>query len=169
MISLADPWINLGYRFVLNQDRSRRDELMQQMLDRYAVLDEFLRVYGSQQGPWLFEDFGQVELVYAPFHQRFWFLEYYENFELPDDDRFARVRAWRDACVAHPHAQQVSREAIIKLYYDYAQGLGNGALGEGRTRSTFVFEPHWRERPWPPREKYGAIAGDAELGLLPST
>jgi glutathione S-transferase len=55
----------------------------------------------------------------------------------------------------------------VKLYYDYAVGSGNGALPEGRTRSSFTFEPDWRGRPMPPRDKYDRIAPDAELRLLP--
>jgi len=68
--------------------------------------------------------------------------------------------------MAHPAAQQVSHDEIVKLYYDYAVGFGNGALPEGRERSSFVFEPHWRDRPMPPRDKYDRIATDAELGLV---
>jgi glutathione S-transferase len=79
----------------------------------------------------------------------------------------SRVARWREACLSHPAAQQVSREEIVKLYYDYALGAGNGALLPGRSRSSFVFEPHWRERPWPPADKYGHKASDAELGLVP--
>ena len=74
-----------------------------------------------------------------------------------------RVRRWRDACLAHPAAQQVSREEIVKLYYDYAWGAGNGALLPGRKRSSFVFEPHWKDRPWPPAGKT-APATDSALG-----
>jgi glutathione S-transferase len=77
-----------------------------------------------------------------------------------------RVRRWRDACLAHPAAQQVSREEVVKAYYDYARGAGNGALPEGRQVSSFAFAPHWSTRPWPPREKYGPGATDAELGLV---
>ncbi len=62
-------------------------------------------------------------------------------------------------------AQQVTREEIVKVYYDYAKGAGNGAPLPGRSRSSFVFEPHWRTRPWPPRDKYTTSATDAELGL----
>jgi glutathione S-transferase len=97
---------------------------------------------------------------------RFWFLAYYEGFELPDDPAYARVRRWRDACLAHPAAQQVTEEEIVKVYHDYAKGAGNGGLLPGRTRSSFSFEPHWRSRPWPPRNKYEHSASDAELGLL---
>jgi glutathione S-transferase len=103
--------------------------------------------------------------VFTPIFMRFWFLEYYEDFALPDGSGYARVRRWIDACLAHPAAQQVTKEEIVKLYYDYARGAGNGALLPGRTRSSFVFEPHWRTRPWPPRDKYGHQASDAELGL----
>ena len=97
---------------------------------------------------------------------RFWFLEHYEDFHLPDTADYARVARWRAACLAHPAAQQVSREEIVKLYYDYAVGSGNGALPEGRRVSSFVFDPDWRRRPMPPRDKYDRIASDAELGLL---
>ena len=54
--------------------------------------------------------------------------------------------------LAHPAAQQVTREEIVKLYYDYAKGAGNGgALLRGRKKSSLAFEPHWQTRPWPPR------------------
>jgi len=54
----------------------------------------------------------------------------------------------------------------VKAYYDYALGAGNGALPKARAVSSFVFTPHWSQRPWPPREKYGRSATDAELGLV---
>ena len=76
------------------------------------------------------------------------------------------MRRWVDACLAHPAAQQVTKEAIVKLYYDYAKGAGNGALLPGRRQSSFTLEPDWRARPWPPRDKYGHSASDAELGLM---
>ena len=153
-----------GYSWLMNQDPARRDALRKGMLDQYAQLDEFLLQHASA-GPFLFEDFGWAETVFAPFFQRFWFLEYYEGFELPDAPRYARVRQWIEACITHPAAQQVTREQIIKLYYDYSQGAGNGTLPPGRSKSSFVFEPDWQARPWPPKDKYGHSASDAELGL----
>jgi glutathione S-transferase len=119
----------------------------------------------SPDGTFLFETFGWAETVFTPLLMRFWFLEYFEHFALPDEPRYARVRRWADACLADPAAQQVTKEEIVKLYYDYARGAGNGALLPGRSRSSFVFEPHWRTRPWPPRNKYEHQASDAELGL----
>lgn len=153
-----------GYVFVMSQDRGKRDALRQAMLDQYAKLDDFLAQH-SPEGPFLFDQFGLAESVYTPLFMRFWFLEYYEDFDLPPEPRYARVRRWRDACLSHPAAQQVTKEQIVKLYYDYAKGAGNGALLPGRARSSFVFEPHWSRRPWPPRDKYARIATDAELGL----
>src|SRR3712207_1964965 len=149
----------------MNSDPAARDEFRRGMHDRYARIDDFLREH-SPSGPFLFEDFGLAETVFTPFFMRFWFLEYYEGFDLPEDDRYARVREWRDACLAHPAAGQVTKEQIVKLYYDYAKGAGNGALVPGRARSSFVFEPHWRTRPWPPADKYGHLASDSELGLV---
>jgi glutathione S-transferase len=165
LIAHEGPFVAAGYEMLLNQDRDRRDAFAQRMLDAYATLSEFLD-HHSPEGPYLFEDFGLVEAVYTPFFVRFEFLDYYESFEIPDEPRFARVRQWREACLAHPKAQQVSHEEVVKLYYDYAKGSGNGALLAGRERSSFAFEPHWRERPWPPRDKYGVSATDAELGLV---
>ncbi len=153
-----------GYTWVMNQDPGRRESLREAMLKQYARLNDFL-VEHSPSGPFLFEAFGWAETVFTPFFMRFWFLEYYEDFELPDDGRFARVRQWVEACLAHPSAQQVTKEEIVKLYYDYAKGAGNGALLPGRSLSSFVFDPDWRSRPWPPRNKYEHSATDGELGL----
>lgn len=162
---LEGAFVNQGYAFVMNQDPQRREALRDGLLRQYTLLDDFLQEH-APGGTFLFDDFGWAEAVFTPFFMRFWFVEYYEGFELPDEPRYARVRAWRDACLAHPAAQQVTREEIVKLYFDYARGAGNGALLPGRTRSSFVFEPHWRTRPWPPRDKWGPMPGDAELGLL---
>ena len=153
-----------GYHYVMNQAPGDRENLRQRMLDQYARLNDFLMQH-SPSGTFLFEDFGLAETVYAPFFMRFWFLEYYEDFDLPEDDKYARVRRWREACLEHPAAQQVTKEQIVKLYYDYARGAGNGTLLPGRTRSSFVFDPHWTSRPWPPRDKYRQAATDQELGL----
>jgi glutathione S-transferase len=154
-----------GYRYVMNGDEGKREEFRQGMLNQYAHLNDLL-VQHSPSGPFLFEDFGWAEAVFTPFFMRFWFLEYYEGFDLPLEERYARVREWRDACLAHPAAQQVTKEQIVKLYYDYAKGAGNGALLPGRARSSFVFAPHWADRPWPPQDKYGHSATDEGLGLM---
>lgn len=162
LIALEGEFVAAGYRFVLNQDAARRPSLAEQMTAQYRRLDEFL-AWHAPEGEFLFERFGLAECVFTPMFARFWFLEYYEGYDIPDT--LPRVRRWREACLAHPAAQQVSREEVVKLYYDYAWGAGNGALLPGRQRSSFVFEPHWRSRPWPPRGKQ-APASDAELGLL---
>jgi glutathione S-transferase len=118
------------------------------------------------RGLWFGPRFGWAETVFTPLFMRFWCLNYYENFELPNEPRFARVLAWQQACMAHPAAQQVRREEIVKLYVDYALGVGKGALPPGRQVSSFALAPHWAGRPWPARDKYGVAAGDRELGLL---
>lgn len=163
LIAREGPLVDAGYSFVMNQDRGARQGHLDRTLRRFADLDAFLRER-SPEGPFLFEGFGLAEAVFAPIFARFWFLDYYEGFALPPG--MGRVARWREACLAHPVAQQVSREEIVKSYYDYALGAGNGALLPGRQRSSFVFEPHWRERPWPPADKYGHKASDAELGLV---
>ena len=154
-----------GYRYVLNQDADRREDFRRGMLERYARLDEFLMRH-NPAGTFLFERFGLAETVFTPFFMRFWFLEYYEDFDLPEEERYARVSRWREACLSHRATQQVTREEIVKVYYDYAKGAGNGALLPGRSRSSFVFDPRWNNRPWPPKDKYGYAATDQKLGLV---
>jgi glutathione S-transferase len=163
---MCSDFTNAGYSMVMNQDRSKQQNLRDKLLSIYANMDAFLVRYGEGQGPFLFEDFGWSEVVFTPMLMRFWFLDYYEGFALPEESRFARVRVWRDACLKHPDTQQTSKEEIVKLYYDYAKGAGNGALLPGRTVSSFTFTPHWKSRPWPPAEKYVTSATDAELGLI---
>jgi len=165
LIAHEGAFTSCGYRFVMNRDPAARARFSSQMLDEFAKLDAFLRRH-NPDGVFLFDSFGLAEAVFTPVFMRFWFLEYYEDFALPGTAELARVRRWRDACLQHPCAQQVSREEVIKLYYDYALGAGNGALPDGRMVSSFVFEPHWAGRPWPPREKYARPATDLELGLL---
>ena len=164
LVAMEGEFCTQGYRFVMNQSIEQRESFREGMLKLYARLDQFLAEH-APEGPFLFEEFGWAETVFTPFFMRFWFLEYYEEFDLPADERYARVRSWRDACLAHPAARQVTKEQIVKLYYDYAKGAGNGALLPGRKRSSFVFEPDWRSRPWPPKDKYRVSASDAELGL----
>jgi glutathione S-transferase len=165
MITREGPFGNAGYTFVMNRDPAMTGARRDALLGHYAWLDDFLRQH-NPDGIFLFDRFGLAEVVYTSLMMRFWFLEYYEGFALPDTPDFARVAKWRAACLAHPSAQQVSKEEIVKLYYDYALGAGNGALPQGRARSSFVFEPDWRTRPMPPRDKYDRIASDAELGLI---
>lgn len=164
LTALESDFVGVGYRFVMNQDLGKQKALHDRMLGLYASLDAFL-VSHSPEGTFLFEDFGWAEVVFTPLFMRFWFLDYYEGFELPDEPRYARVRRWREACLAHPAAKQVTQEEIVKLYYDYAKGAGNGALLPGRRVSSFAFEPHWSKRPWPPKDKYVSSATDADLGL----
>jgi len=165
MITREGPFAMAGYTFVMNRDRAKSDDLRDTLLGLYRWLDEFLTRH-NPDGTWLFEDFGLAEAVYTPLMMRFWFLDYYEGFDLPDTPDFARVARWRAACLAHPAAQQVTFDQIVKLYYDYAVGSGNGALPDGRSVSSFTFEPDWQVRPMPPHDKYDRIAPDAELGLV---
>ncbi len=167
LILKEGPLTIAGYSFVMSQDPAARQTHLDKLLGVYADINSFLSKH-SPHGPYLFENFGLAETVFTSLFMRFWFLSYYEDFELPAGEGFELVRRWQEACLAQPAAQQILREEIVKLYYDYAKGVGNGALLPGRSRSSFAFAPHWRIRPWPPAEKYGPIASDRELGLLES-
>ncbi len=161
---MEGEFVNQGYGYVMNQDITRREDLKESMLKQFAKLNDFLMEH-SPSNVFLFDDFGWAETVFTPLFMRFWFLEYYEEFQLPQEENYARVRKWRDACICHPKTQQVTKEQIVKLYYDYALGAGNGTLLTDRKKSSFVFEPDWPIRPWPPKNKYEYQATDNELGL----
>ena len=163
LIAREGDFTATGYRYVMNRESDRAVEFHDAMLTQYAWLDDFL-AWQNPDGVFLFPHFGLAEAVFTPMFVRFWFLDYFDNFELPEDG-FGRVRRWRDACLDHPAAQQVSREEVVKSYYDYALGAGNGALPPGRRISSFAFKPHWSKRPWPPRDKF-AVMTDADLGLV---
>lgn len=165
LIAKEGPFTTAGYVFVMNQSLEAREKHLQKILGIYRDINDFLIVHGAK-GPFLFGDFGLAEAVFTPMFKRFWFLDYYENFAFPDSPEYERVREWHAACINHPQADQVSKEEIVKLYYDYALGAGNGALVEGRAVSSFVFQPHWKNRPWPPKDKYAPTASDQKLGLL---
>ena len=163
LIAREGAFTGAGYRYVMNRAPENAEAMCAAMLAEYAWLEDFL-TWQNPGGTFLFDRFGLAEAVFTPMFVRFRFLDYYEGFALPDTG-FARVRRWQDACLEHPAAQQVSREEVVKAYYDYAQGVGNGALPPGRNVSSFAFRPHWSKRPWPPRDKF-APASDADLGLL---
>lgn len=167
LIAMEGDFTTAGYRFVLNQDPELRETCREAVIAQYRRLNDFLE-WQNPGGIWLFDRFGLAEAVYTPIFARFWFLDYYENFDI-GGLAMERVRRWKDACLQHPAAQQVSREEIVKLYYDYAMGAGNGALLPGRKVSSFAFQPPWQDRPWPPREKYGRAATDSDLGLSPAS
>ena len=162
LIALEGDFTNAGYRFVMNRDRAKRQDFAAAMTAQYAKLNAFLE-WHAPASTFLFKEFGLAETVFTPMFARFWFLDYYEGYAIPDT--LPRVKRWHDACLAHPAAQQVSREEIVKLYLDYALGCGNGALPAGRYVSSFAFEPHWSKRPWPSRDKWGTSQTDGDLGL----
>jgi len=165
MIARESAFVTTGYMMVMNRDRTRTEAFREEMLGHFRRLNDFLEER-NPGGLWLFDRFGLAEVVFTPLMMRFWFLDHYEDFALPEGPEYDRVRRWREACLAHPAAQQVTPEQIVKLYYDYAVGTGNGALPEGRTVSSFTFDPDWPARPMPPKDKYDRIASDAELGLV---
>jgi len=164
LIAREGPFTMAGYLFVMNQDPQGRDAHNEKLLSIYRDINSFLLDH-NPSGPYLFDDFGIAEAVFTPMFKRFWFLDYYEGFRLPESADCDRVRIWRDACMAHQSTKQVTKEEIVKLYYDYALGAGNGALVQGRNVSSFSFTPKWQDRPWPPRDKYDGTASDEALGL----
>jgi glutathione S-transferase len=103
LIAREGSFTTTGYLFVMNQDASKRDEWRAKMLGEFQQIDDFLN-WQNPGGTFLFDRFGLAETVLTPMFMRFWFLEDYEDFELPES--LSRVRRWRDACLTHPATGQ---------------------------------------------------------------
>ncbi len=162
LITIGSALPMAGYKMVMNQDRSQREALCEGVTAQFAQLNTFLLRH-SAHPTFLFEEFGWAEVAMTPMFKRLWFLEYYENYSIPDD--LERLRVWREACISHPAAEGRTFEEIIKYYYDYSRGAGNGKLVDSRRVSSFALTPHWSKRPWPPRDKWSYAATDTDLGL----
>ncbi len=165
LIAKEGSFTMAGYIYVMNRDLKQKEAHNEKLLSLYRDLNDFLLEH-NPEGTFLFDFFGLAEAVFAPVFKRFWFLDYYEGFELPVGPDYARVKKWRAACMVHQATDQVTEEEIVKLYHDYALGAGNGALVDGRQVSSFAFKPDWQSRPMPPRDKYGSSASDVDLGLI---
>lgn len=151
-----EQFIPAMYALLMNQDPARDRDLTHKALATWARVDALLSLH-NPDGTWLWDEsgFGMAELSYATFFQRYCLNAYYRGFELPNEERYARVRRWRDAMLAHPLVQETGmRDAdYIKLYHDYALGYGNGAVPPGRERSSFDLSVPLTQRPMPPRER----------------
>ncbi|QKT03979.1 glutathione S-transferase family protein [Ectothiorhodospiraceae bacterium 2226] len=147
-----EQFIPAMYTLLMNQNPARDAQLTDQALETWARVDALLMRH-NPEGTWLWDDsgFGMAELSYATFFQRYCLNAYYRGFELPNEERYARVRRWRDAMLPHPLVREtgMSDEDYIKLYYDYALGYGNGAVPPGRDRSSFDLSVPLAQRPMP--------------------
>ena len=153
-----------GYRMILNRDPGKREEHRAEVDAQYARLDAFLRHY-APDSDFLFGEFGWAEVAFTPMFKRLWFLDYYEDYAIPQT--LKRLLRWREACLTHPAVQsRHGHRELMTLYYDYSQGGGNGRIPEGRAVSSFTLSPSWLRRPMPPPDKWGRPATDAELGLI---
>ncbi len=145
------------YRALMEQDESRRDKVQKQAASDWTALEALLERFDAQ-GDSVFGKFGVVELTYAPFFERYVLNGHYWGFQPLNQPGLARVQRWRDAVLAHPAVRRTSIAPTdyIKLYEDYAYGCSNGAVPEGRTRSSFDLSVPLSNRPMPARR----IAGE---------
>jgi len=168
-LTRADALFSASYVFLNNQKAEARQALLDKILSILEDLNKLLLEHNPLGTTFLFDKFGLVEAAFAPGFQRLWYLEYFENFSIPNDTaKYGRVSAWIKACRAHPAANQVNEEQIVKTSYDLAMGSIGSTVPPGRTRSVAGWETDWRQRPYPPKDhKYtDKRATDKELGLV---
>jgi glutathione S-transferase len=147
---LNATFVPLMYQLLMNQDPARHGGLVDKAVASYRWLDAFLMRH-NPDGIWLWDEFGMADLSAAPFFMRWCLNDYFRRFALPEEGT-ARVRRWRDACLAHPLVIRTGmpKDDFIKLYADYALGFGNGAVPPGKEKSSFDFTWKLADRPMPP-------------------
>lgn len=145
------------YRLLMNQDPAQDGALTEAALAAWRRLDALL-VQHNPDGTWLWDAFGMADLSAAPFFQRYCLNAHFRAFALPDDRAYARVRRWRDAALAHDlvRATGMGDDDYVKLYADYARGIGNGKVPPGAAASSFDLTRPLAERALPPRGLRGA-------------
>lgn len=144
------------YKLLMNQDADRHSALQENARAEWQWLDRFLARH-NPDGVWLWNEFGMADLSAAPFFQRWCLNDWYRGCPAPGGNGYARVRRWRDACLAHPLVVETGMpdEDFIKLYEDYSLGYGNGEVPPGRGRSSFDLTVPLAARPMPERTKPG--------------
>lgn len=168
-LALEGDFVSAGYRFVMNTDETKRAAVEEAYVAQVKRLDAFLRRH-APHSVFLFAQPGLAEAAYAPFFLRFSpLLAHYDLWHYPAAG-VERFMAFHDACLAllrDPALSEVSEARVVKAYYDYAVGSGNGKLPAGRTRSSFSVEPDYDARPLPPKDKWHVAAlTDQQLGLV---
>jgi glutathione S-transferase len=83
MIAREGPFGAAGYMMVMNRDRRSGRRCGTALLGHYRWLDAFLMQH-NPDGTWLFDRFGLAETVFTTLMMRFWFLDHYEDFRLPE-------------------------------------------------------------------------------------
>lgn len=109
----------------------------------------------------LFDEFGWAETVFTPFFERFWLLVYYENFEQPDESRYARAGRYLRRAPDHATGDE-GRSG--KAYYDYAKGRGKRRAASGMQSIAACLRTGLGCPPMAATDKYEHSATDAELG-----
>lgn len=140
------------YRALMEQDDGRRAKAQKQASADWLALEVLLERFDMQEGS-VSGQFGMAELTYAPFFERYVLNDYYWGFQPSKQPGLARVQRWREAVLAHPAVTRtgIAPDDYIKLYEDYAYGCSNGAVPEGRARSSFDLSVPLAERPMPAR------------------
>ena len=86
LIAMEGDFTTAGYRFVMNQDPASGRAWPSRWTAQYRKLDEFL-AWHAPEGDFLFDRFGLAECVFTPMFARFWFLDYYEGYDIPQHCR----------------------------------------------------------------------------------
>jgi len=114
-----------------------REERIEKALASWRWIDMFLE-HNGYAGDFLGDGIGLAEISVAPFFLRYEVVAYYQDFEVPDQPEYERVRRWHDQLLAHPIVQSTAESIpdLIKLYEDYTLGYFNGAVPPGKSISS---------------------------------
>uniref|UniRef100_A0A0B7BC75 glutathione transferase n=4 Tax=Arion vulgaris TaxID=1028688 RepID=A0A0B7BC75_9EUPU len=127
--------IPVYYRIVQKQDKEEQDQAKEEFLKNLETLTEAI----SETGPYFFgENFTIVDIILASYTLRLNVLEFYRNFEIPNDSRFARFFKWREAAEARPSIKATApdSEKILARYIHYAQNTAQSEVADAIRKGT---------------------------------
>jgi glutathione S-transferase len=118
------------YSLLMKKTQEERQQYKQEILSGVSFLCENM----SSEGPFfLGKEFGMVDIMLAPWAQRFGIVtKYYRDFDIPDNEKFVRYQRWWKAVQAVPSFKDTVQptDKLVQFYNRYADGTAASQVGD---------------------------------------
>ncbi len=120
--------VNVFYQILMKQDPAEQEEAKEKMLKSLKALNDAITV-----GPFFMgSDFSIVDIMLAPFVERFAGLKFYRGFQVPETAEYERFNTWWKTVQERPSFQpaRLTDEFIIETYKKYADGTAQSKVAD---------------------------------------
>jgi glutathione S-transferase len=128
----SEKIIPFYYKMLMSQDEAGREAARRATLSGLAAWSDAMRTRDG--GPFfLGASFSYADASLFPWMERLLTVgAAYRNFELPDEPRFDRLRAWHEACRRRPsvRATLADEEKLVANYQGYADNSATSAVAK---------------------------------------